>query len=123
MWNIKLDEMVKIAATVQKKVKNKAKPNKELMKKYLSIGPHARNQVLNTYMYERKQTYKRKLKEYVAASKQYLDHKSRTKAIRALLNSGKSPLKAMVPPKKPIFEFMPTELEMARLIEGIVNSS
>mmetsp|Transcript_23680 Transcript_23680/g.41955 ORF Transcript_23680/g.41955 Transcript_23680/m.41955 type:complete len:124 (-) Transcript_23680:30-401(-) len=123
MWNTKLDEMVKIAATVTKKVKNKMKPNKELLKKYLSIGPHSRNQVLNTFMYERKQAFKRKVKEFVAARKQFADHKSRTEAIRALYRAGKSPLKAMKAPKMPKFEFMPTELEMAKLIESTVNSS
>jgi hypothetical protein len=122
MWNSKMDEMVKIAAGLTKKNK-KGKSGKELMKKYLSIGPHTRNQVLNTHLYERKQTFKIKVKDYVTALKQYRDFKQRAIAIRNLLNAGKSPLRAMVPPVKPVFEFLPTELGMAKMIESTVNAS
>jgi hypothetical protein len=121
MWNSKMDELVKIASGLTKKKKGKL--GKELMKKYLSIGPHTRNQVLNTHLYERKQTFKLRVKDYVTALKQYRDFKQRTLAIRLLLNAGKSPVGAMVPPLRPVFEFLPTELGMAKMIESTVKSS
>jgi hypothetical protein len=120
MWNSKLDEMVKIAASLSKK--KKAKTSKELLKKYLSLGPSTRNHVLSAYQYDRKQVFKDLAVEYVAALVRFMNFNLRTAAIRSLLRAGKSPLAAMLPPRSIEFEFLPSELEMAKLIEKAVNS-